>query len=330
MTDNAEMLLFALNTSRGFGEHVAAGLDIELSEHEEREFEDGEHKSRSLINVRNRDVYVIQSLYTDADLSVNDKLVRLLFFLGSLRDASAGHVTAIVPYLGYARKDRKSKSRDPVTTRYVAQLFEAVGTGRLVTIDVHNLAAFQNAFRIRTEHLEANKLFVEHFAQQLAGEKNIAVISPDAGGVKRAQAFRDALARVTNQDISLGLMEKTRSAGLLTAGQLYCDVEDRVALIIDDMISTGGTLSFAAHAAKAQGARQVYAAATHGVFLEAANRVLATDDLDGVITTDTVPPIRLDPQLALHKLTQLPAAGLFAEAIRRLHNGGSIVELLEI
>ena len=272
MTDNAEMLLFALNTSRAFGEHVAAGLGIEFSEHEEREFEDGEHKSRSLINVRNRDVYVIQSLYTDADLSVNDKLVRLLFFLGSLRDASAGRVTAIVPYLGYARKDRKSKSRDPVTTRYVAQLFEAVGVERLVTIDVHNLAAFQNAFRIRTEHLEANKLFVEHFAQRLAGEKHIAVISPDAGGVKRAQAFRDALARVTDQDISLGLMEKTRSAGLLTAGQLYCDVEDRVAIIIDDMISSGGTLSFAAHAARAQGARRVYAAATHGVFLEAANR----------------------------------------------------------
>ena len=112
------------------------------------------------MNVRGRDVYVIQSLYGDPKQSVNDKLVRLLFFLGALRDASAGHLTAIIPYLAYARKDRKSKVRDPVTTRYVATLFEAVGTDCVVTLDVHNLAAFQNAFRCRTEHLEAVALFV--------------------------------------------------------------------------------------------------------------------------------------------------------------------------
>jgi len=143
-----ELMLFALDATRAYGEAIARELGITLSAHEEREFEDGEHKTRPLVNVRGRDVYVIQSLYADAKQSGNDKFVRLLFFLGALRDASACRLTAIVPYLAYARKDRKSKARDPVTTRYVATLFEAVGTDCVVTLDVHNLAAFQNAFSL--------------------------------------------------------------------------------------------------------------------------------------------------------------------------------------
>src|SRR5512144_1688636 len=152
---NDELMLFALEASRPFGEAVSRALGTPLSAHEARTFEDGEHKTRPLVNVRGRDVYVVQSLYGDAAQTVNDKLVRLLFFIGALRDASAARVTAVVPYLAYARKDRKSKSRDPVTTRYVAELFEAVGVDRIVTLDVHNLAAYQNAFRCRADHLEA-------------------------------------------------------------------------------------------------------------------------------------------------------------------------------
>src|SRR5688572_6269797 len=147
--------VFALNASRDFGEKISAHLSISLTEHEEREFEDGEHKARPLASVRSKDVFVIQSLYGDSQQTVNDKLCRLLFFLGALRDASAERITAVIPYLCYARKDRKSKSRDPVTTRYVAALFEAVGADRVVTLDVHNLAAYQNAWRIRADHLEA-------------------------------------------------------------------------------------------------------------------------------------------------------------------------------
>ncbi len=329
MSETDDVLLFAFGTTREFGERVASNLGIDLSPIEERPFEDGEHKTRSLTSVRERDVYVIQSLYSDREQSVNDKLIRLLFFLGSLRDASAGRVTAVIPYLAYARKDRKSKSRDPVTSRYVAQLFEAVGTDRVVTIDVHNLTAFQNAFRIRTEHLEANNLFVEHVAQRFAVEQRIAIIAPDAGGVKRAQAFRDRLIEATGQDIALVMMEKTRSAGVLSAGDLYGDVSDRLAIIIDDMISTGRTLALAARAAKSLGAREVHAVATHGVFVEGANHILAAGDLNGVITTDTVPPFRLDPELVRQQLTQISVTGLVAEAIRRLGSGGSIVELLE-
>ena len=149
-----ELSFFELNASRELGERVARALGSPLTPHEEREFEDGEHKARPLESVRGRDVYVLVSLYGDARQSVNDKLVRLLFFLGALRDASAGRITAVIPYLCYARKDRRSKSRDPVATRYVAGLLETVGADRVVTLDVHNLAAYENAFRIRAEHLQ--------------------------------------------------------------------------------------------------------------------------------------------------------------------------------
>ncbi len=329
MTGAADIALFALGPSRLFAERVAADLGQNLSELEERDFDDGEHKTRSLESVRDKDVYVIHSLYSDQHQSVNDKLVRLLFFIGSLRDAGAGRVTAVIPYLAYARKDRRTKPRDPVTTRYVAQLFEAVGVEQFVTIDVHNLAAFQNAFRTRTEHLEANRLFADFFAKKLAAEQAIAVVSPDAGGVKRAQALRDALITATGRDVSFALMEKTRSAGRLSAGQLYGDVIGREVVIVDDMISTGNTLTLAARQAKVLGARAVHAAATHGVFLTTANEVLGSGDLDSVVTTDTVPPFRIEPQLASRLLTQISVTGLFAEAIRRLNAGGSIVELLE-
>jgi ribose-phosphate pyrophosphokinase len=164
-TMNTESVaVFALAASRGLGESICGHLGLTLSAVEEREFEDGEHKTRPLVSVRGRDVFVVHSLHGDEQQNVNDKLCRLLFFLGALRDASAARVTALIPYLCYARKDRKSKARDPVTTRYVAGLFEAMGVDRIVTIDVHNLAAFQNAFRLRTEHLEAKNLFVAHFA----------------------------------------------------------------------------------------------------------------------------------------------------------------------
>ncbi|MDH3406655.1 MAG: ribose-phosphate diphosphokinase, partial [Gammaproteobacteria bacterium] len=233
-------VLFALQSSRSFGEDVARQLGIALSAHEEREFEDGEHKSRPLVNVRNQDVFVIQSLYGDNQQSVNDKLLRLLFFIGALKDASAKSVTAVVPYLAYARKDAKTQTRDPVTTRYMAQLFEAAGTDRLLTLDVHNLAAFQNAFRIRSDHLEATKLFVTQLAPLLGNEPHVTVVSPDIGGIKRAERFRQALARTLGRELNLAFMEKSRAKGIMRTGKLAGDVGG-VAIIIDDLISTGKT-----------------------------------------------------------------------------------------
>ena len=173
--DDKTIKLFSLNTSRDFGEKVAKHLGIALSAHEERDFEDGEHKVRPLMNVRGQDVFVIQSLYGEPGASVNDKLCRLLFFIGALKDASAERVTAVVPYLCYARKDRQTKSRDPVTTRYIAHLFEAMRCDRVVTLDVHNLAAFQNAFRCPTEHLEGKNIFVQHFAPLVHNDETVVV-----------------------------------------------------------------------------------------------------------------------------------------------------------
>jgi len=322
------LCLFALDASRPFGERVATALGVVLTSHEEREFEDGEHKARPLENVRGRDVYVIQSLYGEPGMSANDKLVRLLFFIGTLKDASAARVTAVCPYLAYSRKDRRTQSRDPVSSRYVAQLFEAVGTDRVVTLDVHNLAAYQNAFRIPAEHLEARGLFVAWFAALLRDEP-IVVMSPDAGGIKRADAFRAALSRTLGRPVTTAFMEKHRSGGVVSGEAVVGEVDGRTILIIDDLISSGTTLARAAAACKALGARRVFAAASHGLFAGAAAGVLANPALEKVLVIDTIPPLRLPPALLGSQVEMLDSAPLFAEAIRRLHSGGSLVELLQ-
>ena len=322
-----DIALFALNASRDFGEQVAAALGIALSAHEEREFDDGEHKSRPLINVRGKDVFVIQSLYGDRQRSVNDKLMRLLFFVGALNDASAQRVTVIVPYLCYARKDRKSQTRDPVTSRYVAALFEAVGTDRILTLDVHNLAAYQNAYRCRTDHLDATMLFAHHFAPLLR-DADVTVVSPDVGGIKRAEQFRVALNHLLGKMPAAAFLEKYRSQGVITGDAVIGDIHGRVAIIIDDIINTGSTIARAVNACHAQGATTIYAAASHGVFTDGANRELANASLTQVVITNTVPPLRLESTVG-EKIIILNAAPLFAQAIKCIHSGGSIVELLE-
>ena len=183
--------LFALHATAKLGAAVAAALDRPLAAHEEREFEDGEHKIRPLEAVRGADVFVLQSLHGEVEQSANDKLCRLLFFIGALKDAGAARVTAFAPYLCYARKDRRTKPNDPVTTRYVASMFEAVGTDAIVTLDVHNPAAFENAFRCPTTALTAAPLFIE-FVKGLQKDK-LCVVSPDPGGTKRADVFHEAL-----------------------------------------------------------------------------------------------------------------------------------------
>ena len=322
-----DVRLFALDSSRDYGRKIAAALGILLSEHEEREFEDGEHKSRPLINVRGKDVFVVQSLHGDEERNVSEKLCRLLFFVGALKDAAAASVTAVVPYLCYARKDRKTQPRDPVTSRYVAALLEAAGTDRVVTLDVHNLAAFQNAFRCRTDHLEARKIFVRYFASILRG--NVVVVSPDAGGIKRAELFRTDLGRATGKEIPVAFMEKKRAKGVVSGETMVGDIDGRSAIILDDLISTGTTLARAATACRENGALAVYAAASHGLFVGGASRLFESDAIAKVVVTDTVPPFRLPPRIAQDKLVVLDAAALFAEAIRRIHTGGSIVDLLQ-
>jgi ribose-phosphate pyrophosphokinase len=323
-----EPLLFALEATRAYGERVAQALGVPLAQHEEREFEDGEHKARSLVNVRGRDVFVLQSLHGDPSASVNDKLCRLLFFVGALKDAAAATVTAVVPYLCYARKDRKTQPRDPVTTRYVAALFAAVGTDHVVTVDVHNLMAYQNAFRCRTDHLEATGLFVDHFVQAL-GDGGVAVVSPDPGGVKRAERFQAALARRLGRAVSAAFVEKHRAEGVVRGEAVIGEVQDKTVIILDDLISTGGTIVRAARACRAHGAGRVLAAATHGLFMGGAEALCREAALDGIVVTDTVPPFRLAPEAIGSRVVVLETALFIAEAIRRIHSGGSLVELMQ-
>jgi ribose-phosphate pyrophosphokinase len=323
-----DLVLFALNASRAFGEAVARALGVAPGAHEEREFEDGEHKARPLVSVRGRDVYVVQALYGDGAQSVNDKLVRLLFFLGALRDAAAARVTAVVPYLAYARKDRKSRPRDPVTSRYVAQLLEAVGVDCVLTLDVHNLAAYQNAFRCRAEHLEAAPLFVRHFARRI-GDAPVTVVSPDAGGIKRADEFRRRLAAALGRPVAAAFAEKYRSEGVVTGEAFVGDVHDRVGVIVDDLISGGTTMARAARACRERGALAVHAVASHGVFAEGANGVLADAAIEQIVVTNSIPPLRLHERAVLARLVQIDVAPHFAEAIKRLHGDGSLVALGE-
>ncbi|QOY92772.1 ribose-phosphate pyrophosphokinase [Massilia sp. UMI-21] len=314
-------LLFGLDGSRDLAGRVARVLGVSLAAHEEREFEDGEHKARPLESVRGRDAYVLHSLYGDAQRSANDKLCRLLFFIGALKDAAAGRVTAVVPYLAYARKDRKTQARDPVTTRYVAALFEAAGTDAVATVDVHNLAAFQNAFRCRTEHIEAGALFVGELAPRLAG-REVVVVAPDEGGIKRADAFRQRLANALGRPVGVAFCEKYRSGGVLGGGLLAGEVGGRDALIVDDLIGTGATLARAAAACRAHGAAQVFAVATHGLFTGDAAALLADSAIAQTLVCDTVAPFRLGAAMGQARVRVLDCAGMLAAAIDRLHGGG--------
>ncbi len=313
------MLLFALKHTREFGERVAAALGVELAPSEEREFEDGEHKARPLADVRRHDCFVIQSLHGGPDGSANDKLARLLFFAGALRDHGAARVTAVVPYLAYARKDRVTKPWDPVITRYVAQLFEAMGVAGVIVLEVHNVAALQNAFRIPTLHLESAEVFAAR-AGELAGSGPVVVASPDPGGVKRAQLFRETLEARLARQFGSAYLEKRRSAGVVSGDLLAGEVAGATVLLVDDLISTGGTMLRAAQTCLAAGATKVYAFAAHGLFNAGASDVIANPAFAATIITDTVPPFRLSAA-ARERVEIVSAAPLFAQAIRRVHEG---------
>lgn len=326
--DTANLKLFALHNSRELGVKIAQEMGIKLNNHEERDFEDGEHKIRSLENVRNSNVFVLSSLYSDDKQSVNDKLCRLLFFIASLGDAGAGQVTVIAPYLCYMRKDRKTKPRDPVTARYIAQLFEAVNIHRIVTIDVHNLQAYQNAFRCHSDHLEAQVLFTDYFSGKLSTE-TLAVMSPDSGGVKRAEQFRQRLERKLDQSIPIIFLEKQRSKGVVSGEAVVGNVEGKTVIIVDDLISSGTTLARAAKACLKMKAQKVYAAATHGAFIGQASDVLQEQALQEVVITNSIPPFRLTDEIKTRKIKTLDIAPLLSDTILRLHTGGSIIDLMD-
>jgi ribose-phosphate pyrophosphokinase len=312
------MKLFTLNATRSFAEALAERLAVPLAAHEEREFEDREFKVRALESVRGEHVILCQSLCPGPAESINDRFIRLLVFIGALKDAGADRVTALVPYLAYARKDRRTKIRDPVTTRYVASLFEAVGADLIVTLEVHNLAAFENAFRRATIHLDAAPMFVEHFAGLGSGSRRCVVLSPDAGGVKRARDFANRLGEHAGRPVELAFMEKTRSEGKVSGDVFAGDVDGADVIIYDDLISGGTTIARAARACRARGAHSVHAAAAHGVFSAGAGETLGGAAIDSLVVSDSVgDPARHCGSFG-SRIDIVSAVPLFADACRRI------------
>lgn len=312
------MRLFGLADTRPLAERIAAQLGIELAAHEERTFEDGEFKIRPLESVRGRRVGVCVSLAPTAGAGAPDKLCRLLFFVAALKDAGAAQVIGVVPYLAFARKDRRTKPRDPVTTRYVAQLLEASGCDTLAVMDVHNLAAFENAFRVTTVHAEAAPLFAQHFEAEARDAGRAVVLAPDAGGVKRARSFAERLEQRCGRDVELAFVEKSRSEGRVSGRAFAGDVAGATVIVVDDLVSGGTTLARAAHAAVERGAESVHAAVTHGLFSAEAGEALGAAPLRSIVVTDTVPDVRERCPALADRLTVLETAEAFADVLRRL------------
>ncbi|MBT8414852.1 MAG: ribose-phosphate pyrophosphokinase [Boseongicola sp.] len=306
------MMVFSFSEAAHLAKPLAEKLGIPLAPIEDRTFEDGEGKLRPLTSVRGEDVYVLQSLHGDETLSVHDRLCRLLFFIATLRDHGAARITAVAPYLCYARKDRRTKSRDPLTLRYVAQMLEAVGCDRVVALEVHNLMAFQNAFRCQTLHIGMEDVFGEKIFQN-KHDAPLAVVSPDPGGIKRAQILREALEAQLGQSIGFAFADKRRSAGVRTAGKLSGDVNGKHVIIADDLISTGGTLVDAATACRANGAKTCIALAAHGLFSDKAPKLLSSDLFETIIVSDSTPPLTKG-------VTVVSCASALADALNRLAN----------
>ncbi|SOC85683.1 ribose-phosphate pyrophosphokinase [Ensifer adhaerens] len=307
-------LFFAFKRDRPLAQSVVRQLGSTLSPLEEREFEDGEHKIRPLVNVQGRPVVIFASLNGDADHSVNDRLCRLLFFIGALKSNGARRVTAVTPYLCYLRKDRRTKPHDPVTARYVAQLFEAVGTDAIVVLEAHNPAALENAFRIPVIHLQAHASFAAHLVAEF-DHPAFTVVSPDLGAGKRADSLIDALENLVGTTVGKAIMDKQRSEGVVTGDLFAGSVEGRTAIIFDDMISSGTTMLRAAEACHNRGAERIVLAATHALFAEDAHCRLAKDYIDAVMVTNSVCPIAGVPRLEVIDISRLLAEALAAVAV---------------
>jgi len=316
-------MLFSLEPGSVFAAALASELGVEIAAHEERRFADEECKLRPLVDVGGADACVVLGLHGGPLDSPHDKLWRLLAFVATLRDHGARRVTAVAPYLAYARKDRRTKPHDPVGLRYVAQLFEAVGTGALIVLEAHNVAAFENAFRIPVISLEAHRSFGPLIAE-LADGGPLAVASPDPGGVKRAQLWREALEEQLGAPVGFAMVDKRRSAGVMsTRGLVAGDVAGSTVLLLDDLIGSGETMRQAALALRGAGAASIVACAGHGLFIEQAADVLADEAIARLAVTDSVPAFRLPPDAAVRgKLRIVSCAPLFAQAIRRLHAAG--------
>jgi ribose-phosphate pyrophosphokinase len=306
--------LFSGNANRELAEEIAHGLGTRLGAARLSRFSDGEMFCQIEENVRGVHTYVIQPTCSP----VNDNLVELLIMVDALRRASSGSITAVLPYYGYARQDRKMAPRTPISSRLVADLLQTAGVSRVLCVDLH-AAQIQGFFNVPVDHLFALPVFLEDYLRTTFDQKAV-FVSPDAGGVERARAYSKRMGA------SLAIIDKRRArANESEVMHLIGDVKDRDCIIVDDLIDTGGTLCNAARAVMDKGARRVVACATHGVFSGPALQRIDESPLDEVVVTNSIPPSRDGKRSP--KIRYLSIARLLAEAIRRIDANDSVSSL---
>ena len=308
-----DIKLFAGNATPELAQKISERLYISLGDATVGRFSDGEIQVQINENVRGADVFIIQSTCAPT----NDNLMELIVMVDALRRASAGRITAVIPYFGYARQDRRVRSaRVPITAKVVADLLSTVGIDRVLTCDLH-AEQIQGFFDVPVDNAFGSPVLIDDILKK-TDLVNPIVVSPDIGGVVRARA----VAKLLN-DTDMAIIDKRRPrANVAQVMHIIGDVADRDCILVDDMIDTGGTLCKAAEALKERGARRVFAYATHPVFSGKAAENLASDALDEIVVTDTIP---LSPQIAaLGKVRVLTLSSMLAEAIRRISNEESI------
>jgi ribose-phosphate pyrophosphokinase len=303
------------NAHRTLASRVSDYIGIPLTDATVNTFSDGEITVQINENIRGCDVFVIQPTC----FPVNHNIMELLLIIDALKRASAKRITAVVPYYGYARQDRKVQPRVPISSKLVADLLTSAGTNRLITIDLH-AAQIQGFFNIPVDHLYASPVLYDYIKKSKFDD--LVIVSPDAGGVERARSFAKRL------DASLAIVDKRREAANVSkVMHVIGNVKDRDVIILDDMIDTAGTIAQAAQALHDNGAKKVCAATSHGVLSGPAIERVNNSVLQEVITTDTIP---LDEKAkACSKLTVLSVSKLLGEAIKRIHEESSVSSLFD-
>jgi ribose-phosphate pyrophosphokinase len=309
--------VFSGNAHPDLAKEICGQLGVPLGQADVGRFPDGEVRVQIGENVRGADVFVVQPTCRP----VNDSLMELLIILDALRRASARRVTAVMPYYGYARQDRKDRPRVPISSKLVADLITSAGANRILALDLH-AGQIQGYFNIPVDHLYATPVTVEYF-RRLKTEKKIeklTVVSPDTGGVERARAFAKKLG------VPLAIIDKRREdADVVEVMNVIGDAGGRTCLIVDDMIDTGGTLARGARALREKGAEKVYACCVHGVFAGDAMATICDSALEQVVTTNSI-PVLLDGPLC-GRVKVLSVGKLLAEAIKSIHDETSVSRL---
>ena len=303
------------NSNRPLAEAVAQELGLPLSNAEVGKFSDGEISITLPQTVRGRDVFIIQS----TSIPVNDNLMELLIMIDACKRASAGRITAVIPYFGYARQDRKARPRDPITAKLVADILTSAGADRVLTMDLH-AAQIQGFFDIPVDHLYGAPLLAKHFKKKM--DENWVVVSPDVGSVGRARNFASRV------NASLAIVDKRRpKANAIEVMNVIGDVKDKSCIMIDDMIDTAGTICQGAEALVKNGAKEVYACCTHGVLSGPAMERLIASPIKEIIVLDTIDlpeSVRNNP-----KIKVLSVAKLIAKAITSIYSDSSLSAICE-